>query len=203
MQELSLAFSVDLFPTAHEGPVTVGFRGQATFSTSGGQPVEAGLVHDAITQTTRAVVQAKLSGHQVALPTLSMSLPHFVPEIIAQAAEPLGWQNASLSSLHLEADVPPEAIAPAAGQVMSGSEIAANVAGNFAANAMHAAVPAAPGIRANIGGMRVNVGPGSEPIGDQVESEIKDRILTYAIVGGVLLLVLGICVVAVVVKLVF
>ena len=42
-------------------------------------------LQSALLGATQSVVQQKLAAGQVALPTLSMSMPHFVPEIIAQS----------------------------------------------------------------------------------------------------------------------
>ncbi len=199
MHPISLRFSVQLLPPGGGAPVPVDFQGQALLA----GPADPARVSAAIQEATREVVQAKLQGNQVAFPTLSMSLGHFVPEISTRAAGPLGFANATLSSLQLTAAVPQHAVAPAAAQVMTGSQIAQNVAGNFASNALAAAMPGPPTVHANVGGFHLRVGPGSDSIGDQVESEVKDRILHYAIVGGTLLLVSAICVVAIAVKLIF
>ncbi len=192
MHPIPLRFVVQLLPPAGGAPVSVDFQGQAVMAA----PADPGQVGAAIQEATRAVVQEKLHGNQVAFPTLAMSLGHFVPEISGRAGLPI-------SQLQLTCAVPQSATAPAAGQVMSGADIAKNVAGNFASNAIAAAMPGPPRVQANIGGFRVNVGPGADSIGDQVESEVKDRLLHYAIVGGVLVLISGICVVALAIKLVF
>lgn len=199
MHPIPLRFVVQLQSPGGGVPVPVDFQGQALMAA----PADPAQVGSAIQEATRGVVQDKLYANQVAFPTLAMSLGHFVSEISARAAQPLSWQNAVLSQLQLTCAVPQQAVAPAAGQVMSGSQIAANVAGNFASNAIASAMPGPPRVQANIGGMRLRFGPGSASVGEQVEDEVKDRLLHYAIVGGVLVFVSFVCVVAIAVKLIF
>ncbi|MCA9609951.1 MAG: hypothetical protein KC619_30350 [Myxococcales bacterium] len=199
MHPIPLRFVVQLQSPSGGAPVAVDFQGQAVMAA----PADPVHVGSAIQEATREVVQQKLQASQVAFPTLSMSLGHFIGEISARAAQPLSWQNGVLSQLQLTCSVPQAAVAPAAGQVMSGSQIAANVAGNFASNAIASAMPGPPRVQANIGGMKLRFGPGSASVGDQVQDEIKDRILHYAIVGGVLVFVSLVCVIAIAVKLVF
>lgn len=203
MHQQPVRFSLDLHPTG-AAAATVGFHGHASFSASSNPTIAAPQIQPALMQATQTVLQARLHANQLAMPTLESSLPHLTAEILAQLS-PLSAQGITVHALHLHADVPAQAIAPAAGQVMSGSEIAANVAGNFAGNALSSALDSVPRPRvtANVGGMKLRVGPGADSIGDQVGAEIKDRLLTYAIVGGVLLFVTGICVISVAAKLLF
>lgn len=199
MHPIPLQLSVSLTPYPGSPPVSVNVQGQAVLASA----ADPAHVAAAIREAVEGVVSAKLHANQVAMPTLAMSLPYYTQEIAAAAGARLGAQ---VTSLELTAHVPPEAMAPAAAQVMTAGEIAANVGGNFADNAISAAMPG-PRIQANIGGMRLNVGPGAASLDEQVEkqaeNEMKDRLLHYAIVGGVLVLITGICVVSLVVKLLF
>lgn len=203
MHQQPIGFSLDL--AAPGGPpATVQFRGMATFATHLDPSAAIGQIGPAVQQATFGVLQEKLQGYQVALPTLAGSLPHFLAEIVGRAGG-LANQGIILQSLTLDANVPQAAVAPAAGQVMTGSQIAANVAGNFANNAVSAAVSSIPQprIHANVGGFHLHVGPGAESIEDQVNDELKDRMIMYAVVGGALLLITGICLVTLVGKLFF
>lgn len=158
-------------------------------------------LRQALEQCTQGVLQDRLNQSQVALPTLSQSLAYFLDDITARTNGALEPQGIAITRLGLDVTVPQTAVQPAAGQVMSGSEIATNVAGNFAENVIAQNMPR-PRLRANVRGFNVDVGPGaSQSVGEQIGDEIGSRILHYVILGGVVLFVGGVCVIAMAVKL--
>lgn len=204
MHQQQAQFTVQLTPP-HGGPavpVTV----DATAHYVADDP---GAAHprlsQALEQATQQVLQDRLNQNLVALPTLSQSLAFFTDDITASTNSHrlLEHPHVAVTKLVLNATVPQSAVQPAAGQVMSGSEIAANVAGNFAQNAIAQNMPR-PRVRANVGGFNVDVGPGaSQSVGEQIGDEIGSRILHYVILGGVAIFVGLVCCIAVAVKLLF
>lgn len=186
-------------------PTPVRLTGPVLFEAHGDPQAAAAALPAALTPAAQAVLQAKLDAHQVALPTLATSLPYFLTEIAQAAHGALAGAHIAVSTLQLAAHVPEVAVAPAPAPppAMNTGAMVAGVAGSLAESAASRAISSAlpsPRLRANVGGFRLNLGPGSAPIGDQVKGEIKDRILFYGIGCGVLALVSVICVVSVALK---
>jgi hypothetical protein len=181
-----LSFSLPLIDPSSGRSFEVRFWGHT-------DPGQAAAVQAAV----QSVISARLARNELALPTLSPSLPHLTPEIA---------QLARVSSLALEAAVPHEAIAPAAAAIAAAPTVMESVGNTFANRAAeHAASHVPTGVRVDVGGFKVKVGKDGVDGGslvDQIKDKAFDKLLGCAIVGGVVVL-LGVITMGVLVKVLF
>lgn len=91
-------------------PVSCNLFGDVAFEYAGDPNAIRPHLSNAILQATGNVIAAKLRANQVAIPTLSASLPHFVPEIVAACgAQGFGVR---ITQLQLQIVVPQAAPPP-------------------------------------------------------------------------------------------
>ena len=161
-------------------------QGTFEFSTQGdpaavGQQLKQRLLH-----ALNTVLGQKLASNQLAIPTIQMSLPALMPEIIqAAAAHELGAQlgnvQANVQMASPTAVQPPDALQAVAGNVADTAK--ANLdPRNYSY-----------GASLKVGGVRLEAdtedGFDTGGLADQLKDKAKDKIIWWAIGCGVLLLV--------------
>ncbi len=203
MQNEQLGFSLPLPSPA--GPVDVRFWGLAQIQSRSPDPNAALRASSAVQQAVHTVIGGRLARGELAMPTLATSLPHLVPEIVAQANTQLQPQGLLLGGLTLSASVPAHAVAPAAAAIAAAPTPWESAASNFGGNvASHVASSVPTGVKVKVGGFNVRVGAGGvdgDSLANQVAGEAKDKIIGCAIVGGVVL-VLGLITIGVLAKII-
>ena len=144
------------------------------------QHLQAGILRAAT-----AVIQQKLAANQVALPTLSHSMPHFVPEIVAQSgAQQMGVQITQLT-LNVTAQSPAMVAPPAMG-AMPPTPMQA-MQNSFKQQAQERLDPNNYEVRAqvNVGGFKIkgstDGGLDTEGLKNQVVDKAKSTIIWWAI----------------------
>ncbi|MCC6877310.1 MAG: hypothetical protein IT378_23595 [Sandaracinaceae bacterium] len=192
MHHEPLAFSLPL-PNPIGGPaVEVAFAGTAQVHAAAPDPVLGPRLQSILQQTLSSVLGGRLMRNELAMPTLSPSLPHLVPEIVHHANAQLAPQGVQLAGLSLQASVPQHATQPAAAAIAAAPSPFASAASNFTSNVADQVASHVPtGVNVHVGGFKVGVGQGGVNTGglaDQMKEKVKDKLLTYAIVAGVVLL---------------
>jgi hypothetical protein len=193
MNQGQLAGRIGPFADAATGQ-HVGANVQGTFGyqVQGDPAAVLPRLQAALLGATQAVVQQKLAAGQVALPTLSMSMPHFVPEIIAQSgAASLGAHVAQLS-LQVAVDAP--AMMPGHAGPMPPDPMQAT-ANAFSRAAKDRLDPRNYDyqVTANIGGFKLKAstdgGFDSDGLANQAIDKAKSTLVWWAIFAGIGLVV--------------
>lgn len=202
--EQRFGFDVTLRDPASGQPVRVKVWGTASGQGGDADPQAAPRISAALSQATHQVMAQALAAQQVAMPTLSMSLAHFTPQIVQAANGRLGAAGIQLHSVQMSCQVPESATAPAVAAAPSPAESAAS---NFAGNVADAAASSVPDrVNVNVGGYNVGFGEGGvdgDGLADQATEKVKSEIFHYVLVGAILLFVAFICCGSVAYKLIF
>ncbi len=171
-------------PTTKQ-PLRASAQGMITFQTAGDPSVVVPRLQAALLQATAQVIQAKLDQGQVALPTLTQSLPYFVQEIVARA----GAAQMGVSVERLDLGVSVEAGAPLA-QPYGGPmppDPATQMQNRMAQIAKDKLDPRNYEVEAriNIGGFRVKAstdeGLDTQGLADQVTNKVRSEVVWWGI----------------------
>ncbi|MBX3275591.1 MAG: hypothetical protein KF729_35355 [Sandaracinaceae bacterium] len=191
------SFSVSL--PDHQGqPVEV--RCSGSVDRQGGAPGDRSAeayAASALQSAAQRVLGASLAAGQVALPSLALSLPHFVPQILADASAQLAPSGVQLASLSMQCVVPTSATAPAAAAIAAAPtpmQALGSSLQHAAADQVASAIPSR--VNVHVGGFKVGVGQGGVDTGglaDQAMNKVKSSIMFYVIGGAILLLVALLC----------
>lgn len=168
-------------------------QGNFTFVCNGDPNAVVQHLQAGILRATTTVLQQKLAANQVALPTMAMSMPSFVPEIIAQSgAQSMGVQ---ITQLNLTPSVQsPAMVAPPAMGAMPPNpyQATANAAKQVAQQHLD---PRNYEVEAqvNVGGYKIKAstdgGLDTEGLKNQVVDKAKSTVIWWAIGCGALLFV--------------
>ena len=168
-------------------------HGNFTFTYGGDPNVVMQQLQAGILRAVTVVLQQKLAANQVALPTMAMSMPSFVPEIIAQSgAQSLGVQ---ITQLNVTPSVQsPTAVAAYTGPLPPDPYQA--TANSFKQAAQEHLDPSNYEVEANVnvGGFKIKAstdgGVDTEGLKNQVVDKAKSTMIWYGI-GCVVLLLVG------------
>ncbi len=168
--------------------------GTFTYTAPGDPNAVVQQVQQRLLQTVQQVLQQKLTSYQVAVPTMSGSLPYYTQEIIGQCQlADLGVTITDLQ-LQLQVDAPP-APAPYAGPMPADPMSAMKNA--FAEQAKERLDPSNYEVRAkmNIGGFKVNAstdgGLDTDSLGEQAKEKVKSTVIWWGIGCVVILFVVA------------
>jgi hypothetical protein len=182
---------------ATQQPVSPRVFGTMTYQYGGDPAAVAGQLQAAVLNAAKQVVGQKLVQNQVALQTLAMSMPHFVPEIIASSGVAQWGVQITHLDLQVQVDMPapggfpPGALPPDPHSQMQNrmNEIAAERLDptNYEYEA-----------RINVGGFKINAstdgGLDTDGLANQVKEKAKSQVIWWGIGCFITFLVVaGLC----------
>jgi hypothetical protein len=160
---------------------------------------------NAVQNATQQVLGGRLMRGELGFPTLVSSLPYVLPEIAQTANAQLAMMGASVAIAMLDAQVPQHAIAPAAAAIAAAPSPWQSASNNFTNNATnHVASHVPTGVNVHVGGWKIGVngnGVNTNSLANQVQEKVKDKLLSCALVGGVVV-VLGLITMGVIAKII-
>lgn len=182
---------------SHDGRlVNVKIFGDAVLSA----PTQAPTLGKAMSDATATVLLPALKQQQVGLPALGASLPHFTPQIVAEANRRLAVAGVQIQSLaRFDVSVPREEVAPAEAAIAAAPSPLESAASNFMDNAVSSHVPSKLNVK--IGGVKLGVDAKGnvdqrgleKSLLDNIKDRILDNVIFFGIIGLVVVLFGCVC----------